>query len=618
MLTKSRKAADPQQVRSASNASPGEPVAKKIEAVVFHGERRLCVIAFADVVDWTSLVSADDEATMSRWSSLRSEVIGPLAASFRGELIDVLGDAVVLTFGSAVAAVEWAMQLQDRLAAVRAGSPNALRMRVAISADDCLVDGDRLIANGLNIASRLQALAEADQVLVTKLVAEIVEGKSAYNFVDLGARFIKNVDRPIHAFAVESVRPASTPNETNHRHLDWATRARIAVLPMRQMGVDGYDAIVGDGLVEEIVAKLSRSRSFLVIARNSTTRYADTSLSMGQISTQLDARYLLCGSIRRMGDLLRISVELIDASMGRLVWAERFDGSVLDVFGFQDRIASGICAALEPKVESAESIRIAGKPAPSLSAYDCVLRGQSQLYQLDDDSFESCRQYFQRALVIDNGYARAHAYMAWWHNLVIGEGRSSHPDVDTASAVHHAALATRLDNQDAFALAVQGHVTGFLERRLPVARTLFDSAILANDSSAFAWGISASTWCFSGDYLEALKRIVTARRLSPFDPLEFWWSAVEGIANFGLGEYSTAVETAQTAVSRHNRFLPAHRVLCSGLAQLGEIKRAQHAAQALLQHDPDFRVDVFCRWYPLPDPALSELRQGLLMAGLPA
>lgn len=583
--------------------------------LVTHDTRRLAAIAFADVVGWSALIERDDLAAMLAWRDLRSTVVEPLCVKHNGRIIEIAGDAVIVELTSAVAAARWAMELQGRADAHCANRPVKLRLRVGVTVDDVLVESGKVVGDGVNIAARLQQLGEPGDVLITSTVADLIHNKTDFLFEDMGHRALKNIDRSVRVLRLVSLKDATRIRR--RPHLEWASRPRIAVLPFTERGVDPTGAYFGDGITDEIITRLSKSRSFYVIARASTSRYVGQKIDTKFVAEELGVRYLLTGNVQRSGNQLRINAELVDAQLDQLVWTERFLGSSEQIFEIQASIAAGIAAAIEPNVERLESVRAFSKTTHSLSAYDCLLRGQAQLYSLNRDEFSEAKRNLEQAIALDSQLGRAHAYVAWWHNFAIGEAISSDANHDKERAMHHATRAVDIDGSDAVSLAVLGHVSAFLYGRLDDANHLFDQALKINDSSAFAWGVSASTCCFSGKFDEALERIKSARQLSPFDPLIFFFTAVISIAEFGADRLERAIDAAQQSLRIHPRFLAPRRILCAALALHGADNRAREAGRQLMQIDPTFRVDAFCAWYPLPQATCARLRQGLLAAGLP-
>jgi adenylate cyclase len=581
--------------------------------------RRLAAIVFADVVGWSRLIEQSDVETLRAWKALRSDFMEPKIAEYGGRLLEIAGDAVLIEFPSAVAAVSWALDVQRMLAHADPDEPGvALSLRIGINVEDVIVDEDKLIGDGVNIASRIHQTAAPGEIVVTGAVRGYVWNKMPIEFTDLGEHELKNIGRPVRVYrVVPRDSPGSLP-VLSQPHLSWTKRPGVAVLPFRDLGGGPGEQYFGEGITDDIVSGLSRSHSLYVIARNSTLRYRDRQMDAREIAAELGVRYILQGSVRRQAARLRISSELVDATSNRTVWAERYDGADSEIFEFQDRIASSIVGALEPRLYQAEVARALEKPTDSLDAYECVLRALSLLYTFNDRDFDEAGRYLERALTLDPLYAQAHAYLAWWLNLSRGEGRSSDPVGDAARAVRSAETAIELDPNDAFCLAVAGHIHAFLKKDLDAGADLFDRGLRLNENCAFAWGVSGSTYCFLGRPDEALERLRNAWRLSPFDPLNFFFYTVAGIAEFVAGRYDQAIGWLRKAQRLNGRFVATHRTLTASLALSGDLEGAAVAATNLLAVDPRFRVSVFTSWYPLSRKGdLERLGRALRIAGLP-
>jgi adenylate cyclase len=580
--------------------------------------RRLAAITFADVAGWSALIEKDDAGTLRAWKALRANLLEPRIREYRGRLLEVAGDAVLIEFPSAVAAVSWALDTQGALSQQEPDAAGArLSLRIGINVEDVIVDEDKLIGDGVNVAARIHQFASPGEILVTGAVRDYVWNKMPVAFEDLGEREMKNISRPIRVYRIEARESRPGIPVRHQPHLSWSRRPAVAVLPFRNLG-DPEGVYFGEGITEDIITALSRSHALYVIARNSTLRYREQPVDLRRVASELSVRYILQGSVRRQGARLRISCELVDAVGDQTVWAERFDGSHDEIFEFQDRIATSIVGTVEPKVYQAEAARALEKPTERLDAYECVLRAMALLYTLDDKSFANARMYLERATTLDPGYAQAHAYLAWWFNLWVGEGRSTDPAGDSDKASRAAARAVELDNNDAFCLAVAGHIRAYLNKDLDTAAEMFDRALRLNENCAFAWGVSASTYCFLGRPDEALERLRNAWRLSPFGPMSFFFCTVAGIAELVAGRYDQAVGWLQKAKRMNARFVPCHRTLAAALALSGDIDDARAAGRDLLSIEPRFQVSVFTSWYPLRRADDRErLAAGLRLAGLP-
>jgi adenylate cyclase len=574
---------------------------------------RLAVFAFADVAEYSRHMSDDSLGTVRAWAQLREDVLLQNIDSFNGRAVSMAGDALLLEFSSAAAAVNWALQAQAKLR--DSSLSRGLSLRIGINVDDVHDDGRTLQSDGVVVASRIQQLAAPGEVVATKLVADLVRDRIPAVFRDLGAPTLKNIDRPIRVFSVsasEAAAPLVRP------HASWSSRPTLAVLPFEDPGGDAQQRYFAEGITEEIITGVSRSRSMFVVARSSTLQFADRSKSQKEIAAALGVKYLLTGLIQRSGDQLRLSTELVDVDHGKTVWAERYDGTVSDLFEFQDNIASSIVASLEPKVLGAETRRLGARPTESLDAYDCVLRGLSELYRVDESGYLNASELFVRAAELDSAYAQAHAYIAWSLIFVIAEGYSKNMKDDRQRAIDHATIAVDLDAEDAFNLAVRGHVLGLLEGRPYEAVDLLEDAVRLNENLPLAWALSATSYAYLGDGDEARERLLNVWRLTPYDPLNFFFWAASGLGEFVAGHYDEAISVLLRAHRIKPNFRAGLRLLAASLALDGQKERAQEIAAELLNLDPTFSISKFMAWYPLRKPETREkLVLGLSSAGLP-
>jgi len=580
--------------------------------------RRLAAVAFADVAGWSSLVEASDVHTLRAWKALRADLIEPKVVEHGGRVLEIAGDAVLVEFRSAVAAVTWAVDTQRALAQQEPEAPGDIRLtlRIGINVEDVIVDEDKLIGDGVNIAARIHQLAAPGQIVVTGAVRDYVWNKMPVTFADMGEQKLKHITRPVHAYRVETGASGARIPVHSQPHLSWGKRPAVAVLPFRNLSGNPEEGYFGEGITEDIINGLARSHSMYVIARNSTLRYRDLQMGAREIAAELGVRYIVQGSVRRWASRLRISSELVDAVNDRTVWADRFDGADNEIFEFQDRIAERIVGTLEPRVYEVEAARALEKPTESLDAYDCLLRALPLFYTFNDDDVTEAGRYLQRAVILDPLYAQAHAYLGWWHNLRTGP--SNDPAAEAEKAWRAASTAVDLDPNDAFCLAVAAHIQGFLRRNLETAADMFDRALQLNENCAFAWGVSGSTYSFLGRPDEALERLRNARRLSPFDPMNFFFCTVAGLAEVIAGRYDQAVGWLRKGERLNSRFAACLRTLAAALALSGDLEGAAVAASNLLAVAPRFRVSVFTSWYPLRrEEALQRLAAGLRLAGLP-
>jgi TolB-like protein len=394
-----------------------------------------------------------------------------------------------------------------------------------------------------------------------------------------------------------------------------SNRPAVAVLPFDAHRPD--DAYFGEGITEEIIAALSANHGLFVIARNSSLRYRGSTSSPQQIATELGVRYLVYGSVRRLAKTLRIGAELVEAATGRDLWADHFEGSGEDLFEFQTRIAARLSAAIDAGVEEAEIASAAKRPTRMLSAYDCVLRALGVMHSFSDGGFDRAGDLLRRAIEIDPGYTRAHAHLAWWHTLKVGEGRSPEDNEDGRLAMQLSRRAIELDARDALALSVAGHVESYVCRNFDAAMDLFGQALSIQPSCTVAWGRSAATLAYGGQAEEALRRVAIAMRLSPFDPFTFAFCTTHGTACLILGRDDEAATWLAKARRLSSGYRAAWRLLVAALALAGRVDEARAQADAFLRAEPGFRISAFGARYPLQPKHLSRILGGMRRAGLP-
>lgn len=570
--------------------------------------RRLLALVCAE------LHPCGENGSAHAWRQSRGPLIEASLAAFAGEAIEITAERTLLVFASAVDAVAWSVDLQERLAHASDRVPSmALPMRVVVTAQEVVFDKGKLVGDPFAASEPARRSAPAGEVCVTSAVRSLVGNRIAADFVEIEGTAAMGPGPQLWRVRRRALDPSQA--EPSPRLL-WNHRPTVAVLPFDCGGEPG-DTYFGDGITEEIITALSMNRAFLVVARDSSLRFRDPSGSTVRAAVELGVRYVITGTVRRFDRRLRIHVKLTDAEADRIIWSERFDGNDEDLFLFQSQIASRTSAAIDPRVHEAELARVHLKPTEHFGAYDCVLRGLSLLFDVGTGDFETAGDYFRRAIELDPAYAQAHGHLARWHSLRAGDGRVVSPTADREAAEFHSQRAIALDPRDAWNLAIAGHIQSFLRKRFGVAMELFDQALGINPNCALAWARSGTTLAYLGRGEEALERVRNAMRLSPFDQHAFYFNTTNGIASIVLGRYDEAVVWLSRARRLNPRYRASVRMLIAAHSLAGEATEARELATAFLAEEPSFRTSSFAQWYPLQMPHLARVLDGLHASGLP-
>ena len=391
--------------------------------------RRLAAILAADICGYSRLIGEDEGGTLDRLRALRRELLDPKIAEYRGRLVKTTGDGLLVEFGSVVDALRCAVDMQREMGGRNTGIPpdNRIEFRIGINMGDIVVEDGDIFGDGVNVAARLEALAEPGGICVSARVQEDAAGKLDLVFEDLGEQQLKNIARSVRAYRVTtSPRPATPPASTGPPLPD---KPSIAVLPFANMSGDPEQEYFADGMVEEIVTALSRIRWLFVIARNSSFTYKGQAIDVKQVGRELGVRYVLEGSVRKAGTQVRITGQLIDALTGTHLWADRFDGSLQDVFELQDKVAISVAGVIEPALQSAETARSAGRPTNDPTAYDLYLRAYAMVWSSARQTPEALC-LMEQAIARDPRYGPALAWAAFCCFRLLREGRSEDPAAD--------------------------------------------------------------------------------------------------------------------------------------------------------------------------------------------
>jgi adenylate cyclase len=578
-----------------------------------YGSRRLVVVAAFDVAGFSALVEADEDNVLAAWRALRRE-IDPLITRGGGRIFKSLGDGLLVEFSSPFDATRSALDVQVAVAKMTLERSTRLQLRCAIHMGDVTVEGTDLLGDGINVVSRLQDHAPIGGVLVSAAIMDLISGRIDAPIKDLGTLQLRNISRPVHAYAVGAgTRPKTAlPIDSFQR-----SRPSIAVLPFIDQSAETTNSYFSDGLVEDIISALSCLPELVVISRTSMLRYRGRVPDPRQIRRDLRVRYTLSGSVRRAGDRVRLSAELADCESGTAIWSDRFAGEAADLFELQDELSVRVVATITPQVQEAELRRVLRKRPESLDAYECVLRGLD-LYYSDDGWFMQALPLFERAMALDPTYAMAHAMAATCYGMRAREGSSPDPVADRREAERLSRHALTLDRFDPHALSICGHCRSYLFRDFDTAIELFDRALAANPSSAIAWQHSSPTFSYIGETREARRRADIGLRLSPYDVHVFLSYAAIALASYAAGDYEDAVHWARRSAALNPRFVGNLRFLAASLAASGNIEEARQAGLDLLRVHPTFSAMRFAESYAFKDPAKSQLfGEHLRRAGLP-
>jgi TolB-like protein len=579
--------------------------------------RRLAAVLMADVAGYTRLMDTSEVETHTRLMALLDEVIKPAMAQHRGRIVKHTGDGFLAYFASVNSALQCAIDIQQsvhsREAAQSAESRIAFRMGLQVG--DIMLRRNDVYGAGVNVAARLQELAEPGSVMISAAVREQVGSNLQLPAIDLGNLTLKNIADPVRAYRVMTALKQGSPRMPA---IVPSGRPSIAVMPFRMLDPDPEKAYFGECMVEDIIASLSTLKELRVISRNSTVAYRGREVDVRQVGSDLGVRYVLSGSVRRGRRRDRITTELADAETSSVLWAQPYDAEGEDLFEVQDRITARIVGTIAPRVREAEIQRAFQKRPESMDAYDYVLQAMHLLYRLAPDEFARAGTLLRRAIALDDSYATAYALAAQWHLLRSVQGWSPDPPVDQQECVRLAQAAVERDPLSAHALAQLGHMRSFLFRDYDAALALFERAHNASPSNAWAWGLSAPTHSYIGDGKTAIACAEYALSLSPQDPLAFWYHTSLCIAHYTDGNYEEAAQWGQIAFRENARYTAGLRHTLAALGALDRTEEAAVLSRSLLEVDPSFRVSERVARYPYRAPQRLELlRTHLLAAGLP-
>jgi adenylate cyclase len=568
-------------------------------------QRRLAAILAADVLGFSRLMEADEAGTLAVWKSRRREVLDPLVAKHQGRIFKTTGDGVLVEFGSAVNAVQCAVDLQQGMAAANDGHPEDRRiiLRIGVNLGDVMVEGSDLYGDGVNIAARLEALADPGGILVSGTSHDHVGTRVKVGFEDMGVQALKNIAQPVRTYRVTNTQaPAVVASKPA------TDKPSIAVLPFTNMSSDPEHQYFSDGITDDIITELSRFRSLFVIARNSSFQFRSSATDLAEVRRKLGVRFVVEGSVRRMGERLRITAQLINVETGGHLWAEKYDGDLRELFAVQDDIVRAIVSTVEGRIAAGVAQGAAQKTTPQMLAYDYMLRGREAIYRQDGIAAEG---YLRRAIEIDPDFAEAHAWLSGAMHI-----RSFYRDVDSASflaeALTEAQKAVACDNNNSFCHATLGSSYKHLGQ-FGQAAVHLDRSIMLNPNNITALALKADLLTYTGKPDLALEIQDTILRRDPYPPSWYWEG--RGIALYDLRRYDEAIISfMNTGVTR-----PWHHAeLAAANAMAERHEDAKREMSAYRQLEPAATLEYWSTAEPYRDRAqLEHILEGLRKAGLP-
>jgi adenylate cyclase len=583
-------------------------------------ERRLAAIVAADMVGYSRLMEADEVGTLTRLKTHRLELIDPAITSNKGRIIKTTGDGMLLEFQSVADAMQCAIEIQRRMAGRNAELPAArwIQFRIGINLGDVIVEDGDVFGDGVNVAARLQELAEPGGICVARAVRDQVQVGDRFDvaFEDLGEQTVKNIVRPIPAVRVR-LDPADA-TAPKARQMAAGVDARsdrpsIAVLPFANMSGEPEQEFFADGLTEDIITALSRFRELFVISRNSAFVYKGRAVPIQDFAKQVGVQYVVEGSVRKVGNRVRVTVQLIDAISDRHIWAERYDRELEDIFAIQDEVTSAIVATLPGRIEAARIDRAERKPTANMAAYEYVLTGKVLHHRSTPEDNLEAQRMLDRAIALDPKYAHAHA----WKACVLGQawvyGWCDDRDATIAEVGEELQIALALDDNDsdvhrilaAWNLVQPNYDKATFHQEWALSLNPNNDSIVVQQGELLTW---------LGRAEEGIDWIKRAMQLNPYHP-ERYWSHL-GRAYYVARRYAEAAQAfARISAPDHTH----HAFLAAALAQMGDATAAAAHAQQVTRKAPGFSAEAHLETLHYQRPSDREHhREGLLKAGLPA
>jgi adenylate cyclase len=580
-------------------------------------KRKLAAILAADIAGYSRLMGADEAGTLARLKEHRRELIDPKNKQYRGRVVKTTGDGILIEFPSIVDAISCSIDVQQGMCERNADVPQEKRIqfRIGVNLGDVIIEGRDLYGDGVNIAARLEGIAEPGGICISQTVLNHARGKIAFEFEDLGEQALKNIVQPVHVYRLllNSSR-GSTVARSSEPALALPDKPSIAVLPFQNMSGDPEQEYFADGMVEEITTALSRFKWLFVIARNSSFTFKGAPVDIKEVRRRLGVRYVLEGSVRKASGKVRITGQLIDAVTGTHLWADRFERDLTDIFALQDEVTVAVVSAIQPKLLQTE-IAMAARRSENLTAYDFYLRAMQQFYLATREGVAEVIRLAHRALELDPRFGAVATLAGVCHMRNVIWGYAADPQFERNEAVRLLRLALSIDDSDPEALAWAAVVSAFLVGDSEGEIEMADRAVALNPDSYTAWFCRGWVYKIAGLAEEAVGSFERAIRMSPVDPQLHHAFGGIGFAFIELRRFDEAIVAGKKAQRQNPFYSQAYRCLASAFAHLGRDAEAREAAARLLEVDPAFTISA---WIARGGQTRAKLLiEGLRKAGLP-
>ena len=617
-LTPSRSAASVLPTVLSFDASKRvRPVVNEIAPLLAETTRVVRTVLVVDVVESVRLIQADEEGTVQRWRSFVDHVLHQLLPSYEGRMVKSLGDGMMLEFPHVHGAIATAFAMQDASASAEANIPQErrLRLRIGIHVSTLIADQYDVYGHGVNLAARLTTLAGPDEIVVSADVRDQLTPALDADIEDLGECYVKHVEKPVRAFRVGA--PGEQP-VIERGNLADDLRTTIAVIPFRLRALQPTGDVLGQVLADEVISTLSHSPEVNVISRLSTTAFQGREVKLDDVNTYLRADYVVSGSYHVDADRVTLKAELAETRSMQVVWSQTLKGSVNGVIAGGDplagRLVSEACAAMMVR----ELQRSQGKAAQSLQNHTLLLSSIALMHRISPLAFQRAQQLLQVLIERTPRLATPYAWMAKWHVLRVTQGWSPDVQADGKTALENTKRALDRDPTLSLAMAVEGQVNTHILKRLDIAEQLYSQALQSNPNDALAWLLKGTLHAFRDEGKEAVRHTRHALKLSPLDPLKYYFDSLAATAALSARDYARALQLTKRSLRLNSTHTSTLRVMITALCRLGRMDDARRHAEQLLRLEPGFNVALLMERSPgAPYEIGRDVATALADAGVP-